>query len=304
MLKHFIRSIASMTLLSIAYCLPISAESPAPTQTPSAMETDFSSLEFNLLETAYKTTPDANTRNQLITAGEKVINSYCIDGVSPNYSKQNTEPNSTCDKFIQRLLKYDPFNPAVACAQNGINSPECFNAYASTGASSFNGYSQSNKDLEAYLTASQQTSLEIETQLSPLEQNYFQTHDAESGKQIETLLIDNLPKVCNLTRYDVTESSAQPKPTTPIAPRKNTKPFEDVLEQLKNPSAQATPEVPITRHRLVSNGCLNLLEHLKKFSPQHYYYLCTVNGPYSPQCLRARKAAAAASRAAKQDAAH
>lgn len=307
------RSVFSTALGLFAFCVisgdvsaqdvpasasPTTIASPAPVSTPTVpWADDISYLEFNLLETGYAVNPRLSTRVRLLTAGETVINNNCIKGISPKYLQAFGGADSPCAAFIQKIFKIDPANPAALCASKGIESSECEQAYAAVGLDVISSYSSAidEKDIDAFIEQTEpRSSLELYNQITLLIRQYQEKHDKKTKDQIDEILRTSIPASCRVVRYYVSDIRAQVTTPTP-ARQGESKSFDAVLEELNNPNkGKATVQgTQPNRYRLVSAQCLNLVNSLKDFDPENFMYVCVRQGPFSPQCLKAKKRAQA-----------
>ncbi len=266
--------------------------SPTPTAQPSPWQNNIHYLDFSLADTGYQVNPTRANRNRLLQTAERLINAFCIKGLSPEYRESFKEPGSHCDQFTTRILTIDSANPAATCARLGVDSSECSQAYSTIGVAllGVTEESTSDKDLSIFLESNKNevNTAEVEDHISELVRTYAYKKKPELRDQIMNTFYDQLVRHCAVTRYDV----APPSPPTPTpVPSKSDKPFDKLLSDLAKQTSNNSPldKKNSTRTRLVTLPCLKFLTRLKDFDPSHYLYICYTEGLFSPNCVRAQR---------------
>lgn len=286
-----------------------SSQTPLPTATsipePAPWAKELEGLEFDLAQSGYTLNQSIAGKLKLIAVSERIVNNYCIEGVSPKLAVSKAALAS-CKTLAEQLLVLDPSNPAAICSVKKITSKECFDAYNGIDIAIIDSSRDGlEKDLDAILTTKQDTSdfIVVENDLIFLGRALTAENSPEGTIKFEKEFSKQLQRFCTVSRLRLPATQPNSTPATPT-PDQNSKPFDKMLQELSNKLDSKKGEDSTnrtTRYRLVSAPCHRILSLLNEFAPSSALSLCYRHGLYSPQCLKSRSQSAKSGASALPD---
>lgn len=128
-----------VSTLVTATCLLSASAEPTPSHnrsTPAAKKADtissavgLNELKIEMAETRLKLIKDPSIISDLASALEEYLNTTCMAQLPQTLSYAGHPSDPICIARIQRLLEINPNNPVAVCAQEGIASKPCIDAY-------------------------------------------------------------------------------------------------------------------------------------------------------------------------------
>ncbi len=299
------------------------SETPVASLTPSrGNKIEMALLAVEMAESSYKIHRDVKSKASLLSSYERIIPLICMPEIFRTLDYQGNPSDQECIDFLTKMFTLQPQNPVAVCAKEGVESPDCGDAYvgqeikilSESGTSGGRGGSNVDALLDAELYDSK-TSPKVEAlerQASDLKDAYEQAKSPQNREKLVATYNALARLACDQTKT-VFEAGPSQKDAQEIERgKKLNKKVEDIMfggrrtEPTPTPLVTAAPsdgplgslvekhtptpaadDVLLRRVVYMSAACARTIELVKQFNPRMAIVVCNQEGFYSPGCIQA-----------------